>query len=421
MVDSAGWATRRGWAAALLLSVASAPTAALAAAPAHYDLRARVDATTGRIAATVKVTLPASSGETAFILGDRFKLDRVAAGPGGAVTVTPADKPLPHLHRIAVTYAGKPTTHVVTIAYDGPVNTAGDDPPALSPRRVELDLEVMWLPAREDLAMPFTADAEIGGLPADLVVVAQGHFDREGDRLIIHRETAEFDLPIDGAVGLKLVKGPDVDFYAADQADPLVAMLRKHAFGAAAFYRRLYGPPNPDPVRMVIVPRGNGAGYGERSFVVMPTFRKPGDPTPPFDESSPARFVSHEFRHAWKESVQGLDYDSAWVSESVAEYFALRYAEVTLGVKERDAVLERKRKAMIGAGPLIGQNRKPTRAALYDKGPVLLFDLEKQIGRPALDRVLVRRDPPVTTQAFLRDLRQVAGPDVAKAFEARLS
>lgn len=417
----AGRAVGKCACASLALLWIATPVAAMAAAPAHYDMKMHFDVTTGRVAAVVTVTLPEANDETDFIIGDRFKLERVDAGKDAQVAITSIDKPIPHLNRIAVRFpVGAPGTRRVRFVYNGPLNQAGEGEPALSPQRVELDIETMWLPAREDLGMLFTVDADITGLPENLVVIPQGDFKRTGDRLHIHRDGLDADVLIDGAVGLTRVNGPDVDFYAADQADPLVALLRKHAFGAAAFYHRLYGPPDPTPVKMVIVPRANGAGYSRRSFVVMPTFRKLGDPPPPFDESSPARFVSHEFRHAWKANIEGLDYDSYWLSESVAEYFALRYAEATLGIKERDAVLDKKRKAMIDAGPLIGLGKKPKRAALYQKGPVLLFDLETRIGRPTLDRVLVRRDTPITTAAFLRDLAKVAGPDVAKAFEAKL-
>jgi hypothetical protein len=411
-----GW---RRWAGALAVVWLAGPTAAWAARAAHYDMKARFDAPAGRVSATVVVTLPDTTGETAFVLGQRFRIDKVEAGPGGQVAITAVDKPIPHLQRIAVRYGGKPASHRVAVTYSGPVNEPGDDVLALSPQRVELDLETMWLPVRQDLAMEFTIDAQFSGLPADLVVISQGDLDRKGDTLRIHRTTLDTDLLVDGAVGLKLVKGPDVDFYAAEQDDPLVATLRKYAFGAAAYYRGLYGPPAPGPVRMVIVPRGNGAGYARRSFVVMPTFRKPGDPTPKFDQASPARFVSHEFRHAWTIAPDTV-YSNYWMSESVAEYFGMRYVEATLGLAERNAMLERKRPALATGGPLIGVDKKPTTAALYQKGTVLLFDLEAKIGRPAMDRILVRPDAPTTTPDFLKDLAEVAGPDVAKDFEAKL-
>jgi hypothetical protein len=422
MGGSADWVSAiRQIAGAIAVLGLAAPFSARAATAPHYDMALRFDAPAGQLTATVTITLPDARGETDFILGDRFTLERIDGGRDAQISVTPVDKPIPHVNRIAVRFpAGPGGTRRVTFVYHGPLNDADNGAPALSPQRIELDIEQAWFPAREDLAMLFTVDAEIAGLPERLVVIPQGNFTRAGDRLTFHRGSADADVLIDGAVGLTCVKGPNVDFYAADQDDPLVAALRRHAFGAARFYGHLFGPPDPTPVKMVVVPRGNGAGYSRRSFVVMPTFRKPGDPTPSFDQSSVARFVSHEFRHAWKENIAGLDYDSYWVSESIAEYFALRYAEESLGAAEFKAVLARKRKVAEGSGPLIGAGHKPSQAALYQKGPVLLFDLEARIGRPMLDRVLIRRHPPISSAAFVKELANVAGAGVATDFEAQL-
>jgi hypothetical protein len=382
---------------------------------AHYRIDTRFDVPGGTLASTVTVELPTASPEVHFLLGRRFTLDGVEAGPGAKVAVSEVERPIPALHEIAITGA----VRKITFRYHGRLDREGADDAGLSPDRMEIDLETMWLPVRADLSMPFTLDAKLSGLPEGLDVMAEGQLARQGDMLTIHRTNTDNDLTLVGARGLKLVKAPDVEFYASDPDDPLIAMLRKHAFGAAAYYHRLYGAPDPTPIRMVIVPRASGAGYARRSFVVMPTFRKMGDPTPPFDESSPARFVSHEFRHAWGATPSTV-WSDYWMSESVAEYFALRYVEATLGRPEMDKLLERKRKPAETAGPLIGVDRKPSGAGLYQKGVVLLFDLEARIGRDKLDRILVRRDPPDTTPEFLAALAEAAGPDVAREFEAKL-
>jgi hypothetical protein len=382
---------------------------------AHYRIDAHFDAPAGTLTSTVTVELPTAVPEVHFLLGRRFVLDGVDAGPGGKVEVSEVERPIPALHEIAI----KGAVRRVTFRYHGPLDRPGEDDPGLSADRMEIDLETMFLPIRADLAMPFTLDAKLSGLPAGLDVMAEGQLRRHGDVLSIHRTNTDNDLTLVGARGLKLIKGPDVEFYAADPDDPLIAMLRKHAFGAAAYYHRLFGAPDPAPIRMVIVPRASGAGYARRSFVVMPTFRKMGDPTPVFDESSPAKFVSHEFRHAWG-AIASTVWSDYWMSESVAEYFGLRYVQATLGQAEFEKMLERKRKPAESGGPLIGVDRKPSSAGLYQKGTLLLFELEARIGRDKLDRVLVRRNPPTTTPDFLKALAEVAGPDVAKEFEAKL-
>jgi hypothetical protein len=97
----------------------------------------------------------------------------------------------------------------------------------------------------------------------------------------------------------------------------------------------------------------------------------------------------------------------------------MRYLEGEFGVAERDAMLARKRTAAAKAGPMVGDKR-PSGVALYQKGPVLLFDLEARIGRPTLDRILIRRDRPLTSADFLKALADEAGDPVATAFAADL-
>ncbi|QNQ08548.1 hypothetical protein [Sphingomonas alpina] len=422
MIPSIGSAARCASILLTLLFLAVVPMRAAAAGSStpHYQFSARFDVKRGTLTAKAIITLPAAGGETAFVLGERFTLTETSTDCGARPELAPTGTPLPHLQRIAIRSGEAVRTACrVTIAYHGPIDEAGERSPSLSADRIELGIDTMWLPVRQDLGMAFSIDADISGLPTALVVMSQGQLTRSGDRLRIHRVISDSDLMLVGAVGLKRITAPDVEFYTAIPDDPLVAKLRENAFGAAAFYRKRFGAPQVGPVRMIVVPRGSGAGYARRGLVVMPTFRDPGAPTPPFDAASPARFVAHEFRHAWG-STPDVVFANYWMSESVAEYFGLRYVEATLGIAERDAMLDRKREVAAKAGPLLGDKR-PSGAALYQKGPVLLFALEAKIGRPALDRILARSDPPTTTEAFLARLAEVAGLAVAAGFRARLA
>ena len=65
---------------------------------------------------------------------------------------------------------------------------------------------------------------------------------------------------------------------------------------------------------------------------------------------------------------------------------------------------------------------RPSRVQLYQKGPVLLVDLEQRIGRPAMDRLMIRmaKEQVHTTAVFLRLLTEIAGADAAREFDAAL-
>jgi hypothetical protein len=406
LVMSAGWAA---------VAVAAAGSAA------HYKMDARFE-DVGQLQASVEIVAPAAEigAETAFLLGERFKVLEVDAGRKARVDIAPTDQPFGGLQKITLHFAEPPTKPVtVHIRYAGPVNLPEGEP-SFSAERIELQLESFWLPTRSDLGMQYSVDARVRGLPKGIVAVTQGEFHQRGTELTVHRAMLDVDLTIAGAAGLQKQLAPDVEFYAADAADPLTALMFKHAVGAAVFQRGIYGAPEDGgPIRMVVVPRGSSGGYARRNFVVMPTFRKLGDPPPQFDQSSPARFVSHEFNHAWSK-VPTASGENYWVAESVAEYMGLRYVEATFGADELKAMLERKRKTP-DTGPMVMSSRRPAGAALYQKGPVLLFDLEQRIGRAKLDNIVGRPDRPLSTSEFLAALNREAGEAQAKQFERSLN
>jgi hypothetical protein len=253
-----------------------------------------------------------------------------------------------------------------------------------------------------------------------MVVVAQGTVTHTGDRLRIHRSTADNDLPMVAERGLKRDARPDVEFFARDMDDPLVSVFRKHAIAAAAFHQKAFGPLPGGPIRMVVVARAHGAGYARVGYIVMPEAREAGGKPPAFEERDPAKYVAHEFAHAWFSPADPLTEDY-WLAESLAEFASMHYIEAAFSRADMLEMLERKWETAAKAGPILGKGR-PSKNALYQKGPLLLFDLERRIGRPAMDRVLARlgRQPPHYTHEFLDALRAEAGDDAAKEFELKL-
>jgi hypothetical protein len=396
--------------------------AAAAQARPAYDVKASFDAA-HTLSAEVTITLPPGDAakETEFVLAGRFVLRPVKVTGPGQVVIGKTDRPMRGLTSIRVIPRGTPTQAVVIrLTYAGPIDPPGSGD-FFSPGLIELSLEAGWIPFRSDLTLDYVIDARIAGIPAGMDVVSQGKLSRAKDGVVtIHRDYADVDLPIIAVPGLKHEDKDGLDFAAANPTDPLVALMKTHAAGAVRFYTGLFGPATHAPIRMTIVPREASGGYARAGFVVMPDFRKPGAPTPAYDESSPARFVAHEIFHAWRPGFSS-DYVNYWMSEAYAEYYGLRYVESRLGLAERQKMLERKRPALATAGPLITPGKRPGNAAMYQKGAVMLFDLEQDIGRPALDTLLTGPDAPRTTAGLLKAMGVVAGPTRTAAFEHALT
>lgn len=402
----------------MVLALVAAPLVMAADQPAHYDVDARFDPISGYLHAEVVVTLPPQElADPAFLFGNRFQITSVDAGADSQMRTEPTDKPIRGLQLVTLQFKRTPTRPVkIRFRYQGPINAPEADP-AFTPDSVELRLEEFWLPVRRDLGLFYSVRAKITGLPKGVTAVAQNKFRQRGSTLTIDRTTADNDLPVSGLAGMVKQASEQVEFYSAIPHDPLVAHIRKHAEAAAEFHRQRFGALQ-EPLRVIAMPRATAGGYARRHMIVMPTFPK-GAPTPAFDQSSPAAFIAHEVNHAWLPSPRGGG-ENHWVAESIAEYVALRYIEAAFGEAEQRSMLTRKVRTAVDAGSMLTSDR-PGRPALYQKGPLLLFRLERRIGREQLERILFRPDRPRSTDEFLAALKTVAGADIANEFRQTMA
>ena len=411
-------------ASASLLAFGAASAGPSAAAPAHVGIKAHFTRT-NMVSSTVVITMPPEEvgHEVVFALGDRFHLSKVDGGPGAEIHYGVLDKPLHHLTKITFDYKDAPAQPVtLTFVYDGPL---ADDPDAadrLKPDVMELGLENAWFPFDPTLRRQYTSDVDITGIPADHVIVAQGVVTHTGDRMRLHRTTTDFDIPFVAATGLHRATSPNFEIYARHLNGRIETIFRKNARPAFEYFTKLYGPfTAPSPIRLAVVPRGGG-GYERRSFISTGDGAAEIKADPNFPEYGPARHIAHEIAHGWWWNAVGQS-DDYWMVESMAEFSALRYVREAYGEDAFKALLDPKKKAAEKAGPILtGNKSKPNSAVLYQKGPVLLYGLEDRIGRAKMDQFLgvIGRNPPQTTVEFLKALSDVAGPEVAKDFEARL-
>ncbi len=409
---------RRGFSLPVMIVMfALASLAQAAPKPAHYDVHARFNPDNGDYTADVTLTLPpAELKDPAFLFGGQVTVDSVDVGGGGTSRIDPVDKPLRGLKLVTLQFDKPPTKAVkVRFRYHGSVN-ADRDEPAFTPSGVELRLEHFWFPVRRDLGLFFTVRAKLEGMPEGVTVVAQNEFRQRGTTLEVNRTTPDNDLPVAGVRGMTRQVTDHAEFYTAIPNDPMARHMFEHAKGAAEFFTRKFGPL-PEPLRVVVAPRLTGGAYARRHWITISSFPM-GAPTPPFDPIIVARTTAHEIYHAWLSSPEGGG-ENHWIAESIAEYSAVRYLEVAYGETEARNLLARKIKPALEGGSMLTPDR-PSRAALYQKGPLLLTRLEQRIGRDKLDRILYRPDRPRSTTEFMTLLRAEAGEAVADDFRQQL-
>lgn len=409
---------------AAALAWLSAGAAVAAPAPAHYNIKARFDLKAQTVAAEVAITLSPQEAmdPIGFVISDRIKLEKLDGGPGSHAKVEPSDKPFKGVNKISFTY-DKPPIQPVTLKfrYAGPVN--GDDGHArIDPAQgVEVGFEDMWAPVRSNFSLMFTVEADIVGIPADQVVVAQGRVRHRGDHLRIHRSFTDLDMPFAALSGLRRSAESGAEVYARNPNGVLETAWRKYAGRIVEYYISLFGPLPPEslPERLVVLPRV-GAAYARRAYISMPDGADEMKKMGPVPDWMLVATVSHEFAHAWWYHGDPLTEDH-WLNESMAEYSSMRFTETIAGAAALKARVDKKIEPAKTAGSIIGKGR-PSKAALYQKGPLLLFDLDHRIGRIKMDELLglVGRQEVSTTAQFLADLSKVAGTEAARVFEAEL-
>lgn len=302
----------------------------------------------------------------------------------------------------------------IRLQYKGPLGPSGDPPlNVITPELVELNLDSFWLPIKVGFTTKFTAQAEIRGVPGELVAVAPGKVRRSGDRIVIERVTGDIDLAFAAMRGLKCEGSEVFEFCAASTAPAAAATYRKHGPEAVAYLERWFGPMPGRPARVVMVRRKRSSGYARPGYVVLTEAGGTAN-------IGSAKFIAHEFAHAWWSSGDPTT-EHRWLSESIAEYVALRYVEHALGVEARDELVTKLQEIAVKAGPLLGHGVRGD-VELYNKGPLLLMRLESAIGRTNMDALLARvaKEQPRVTSDFLRVLSAMAGPEAASRFEADL-
>jgi hypothetical protein len=422
----------QSWGAVLVLALSAGPAhagttvqadgGAPMAAQAHYTMQARIDGD-GRLQARVAIELApgAADAPVSFLLGDRFVITRADAGAGGNVAIAATDQPIAGLQKITVRFDG-PGASRLELDYAGPLTGGANSVAAFAEDRIELSVDNMWFPVRDDIGLQFTVDATFLGIPADYVTISQGELTRDDDgRLRMVRTWPDVDLPLIAARGLQREVLSGAEFHSIDPEGVLASLYRRHAAQAGEFFQAWFGPLRR-PFRIVVLSREQTLGYVRSGYMVLSDGGAAGREAvkQDFPEANPAKHIAHEFAHAWWSPADPLT-EHYWLSESVAEYAAIRYVEAVFGIADAQRLIDRLRERGETAGPVIGHGR-PSADQLYRRGPLLLFELEAAVGRAALDRVLATlgRDPPRETGQFLAALAAEAGTDAAIAFDAAL-
>jgi len=414
---------------ALALTVLLVPHVASAAGPiTRYEIDVRIAPKQETIQADAKLTVVAPEGglrQIRLLLNRALTVRSVKADAGvksysfdrtqpSGYRYTPTAAPLV-VDLVEPLPAGRTT--ILDVSYDGRIEPDPWHTNEIRPDWAELAMYAAWYPY-DPASSSFTSAVTVKTDPG-YGVTGWGVVTRSQDAWIVTRDEPSWDIIVITAPNLQARRvgnesaGIEVCYAKldAENADRVAA----DAGRILNTLQGWLGPVSSKSLRIVFAERKSGGGYYRNGFMTLIW-----DP----DYPGLVRYAAHEAAHFWWGRGQATTWED-WLNESFAEFTALMIMRDWYGEQVFEDTIARYRKEAENAPPIRGLDRNDAaaQAVLYRKGPVLLYDLEKQIGKQRFRELLARlvERKVATTDQMLATLEELTSKDIRAAFEQRLA
>lgn len=248
---------------------------------------------------------------------------------------------------------------------------------------IELGMYTPWFPLHESFREAFF-NLNIDIDPKYKVINSK----KIGKRLVINQSTPQSDSTIIASNKFKSIEDrfQDVDFnvcYTEDKDRGMAKQISGYSSRILNKYKNI-GKINLDEISIVIAPRTEGGGYCRQGLIVL----TPTDNS--INEVRYFKFIAHELGHLWWLNMENASTWEDWLNESFAEYSALRVVREFFGKEEFNRWINLYKEKTKNLPPIKDLDRGHEKAfeVLYMKGPLILNDLEEQIGIEKFSRLL---------------------------------
>ncbi|MGE5795151.1 MAG: M1 family aminopeptidase [Ignavibacteria bacterium] len=155
-------------------------------------------------------------------------------------------------------------------------------------------------------------------------------------------------------------------------------------------FQNLFGKTDSTYLKFIIAPFEQGGGYSRKNYVRMGTkdfnlYTRGG--------------IAHEIAHFWWHNADATTWED-WLNEAFAEYSMLLYVRERLGLEEFQKIVNEYKNRTGNLSPVWGIDRNANDAysVLYEKGSLILCEMEEMIGKTV----------------FLNFLKEVSAGRIAK-------
>lgn len=274
---------------------------------------------------------------------------------------------------------------------------------------IELGLYTPWFPLNEKLEQAlFYVNIKIN---KEYKVINSR---RLGDNSLISLSQPSVDCPIIACNCFKCMKnnveGISIDvYYTKDSYKKYAQQISNYSIKILRIFSK-FGDIDSRELSIVIAPREDGGGYCRAGLIVLTS----DDDSE--DEVGYFKFIAHELGHLWWCKAKKPDTWEDWLNESFAEFSALLAVREVFGEDQFNARIQAYTEKTKNLPHIIDLDRGNDKAyaVLYMKGPVILSELEKDIGRDKFIEFLnkVHMDNIDTTEKLLNKLCEITSQDM---------
>jgi hypothetical protein len=308
----------------------------------------------------------------------------------------------------------------VEFAYEGRITEWPDwSANVITSDWVEIGLYFPWYPSIYD---PFTYRVAVDIDPG-YNVFGIGESTEEGNKKVF-----ETDFPVDDFIicaskdlTVRETKLLNQSFKIVNctLSDATVDSIQTDIDNIYRLYSSWFGKIQVPDMCLVISKRDKGGGYSRKGGLFLGGL---SDSSYLNDRTDFIQYVAHEISHLWWHGAASNWED--WLNESFAEYSAMRVIKELRGEEEFNTKLNTKRTESSNTPPIWGMSRNDPLAeqVLYNKGVVLLNELEEKVGENrVLELCRARIDKKINSTAdFLDTIKDIRGKEIADWFEQSL-
>ncbi|APE27903.1 hypothetical protein [Aurantiacibacter gangjinensis] len=401
-----------------------------------YNLEVDVTPASKHIAVrgTIEIVADAPAAEAAFMLNDGVLIERFEPNVPASIEqesgIMLGTYEMPNTQRITLRFvepleAGQRVS--IDVVYAGYIRDESIEwgRGLISEDWVELSLGTLWYPFWRD-------ESELRSriavrVPDDFRVIGPGQVERDGEgrwivdpgKPILGRITFAAS-PAYTVTSRQVTDAMRADLYTLGD-EPRAGALLDRASDTYRYYTALLGEPRVSPSTLTMLHANEEVGVTRPQMA----YATGGDyftiGTGSAEEQ--AFLIAHEVAHFWWISGAAGTPDE-FMTESIAEFVALRYGQTVWGDDWLTAKLDRASRisesidgSILDEGDFEGRE-----TLLYFRGPLVLWALQRRIGTEAMDALLIEAHAEDVSElaTFMATLSAREGSEVASWFERQL-